>query len=74
MIDLLDKLPLASMITILGALGGLYALLHGDIDYESFLIGLGVLGGGSAALGHVRNEAGKGLASVKPSRRTRRKS
>lgn len=62
LIDLLDSLPLATLLVVLGALGGVYALIHGDIDYEHFLYGLGVLGGGSAALGHVRTEAGKGLA------------
>lgn len=60
--DFLDSLPVASLITILAALGGVYVLVTGQIDYQEFLIGLGVTTGGAAALGHVRTEAGKGVA------------
>jgi hypothetical protein len=56
----LDAIPLASVIAVLAALGGVYALIAGQIDYQQFLVGLGVSSGGVAALGHVRNQAGKG--------------
>lgn len=56
----LDAIPLASVITVLAALGGVYALVTGHIDYQEFLIGLGVVTAGSATLGKVRNDAGKG--------------
>lgn len=58
--SILDRIPLASVITVLAALGGVYALVTGEIDYQQFLIGLGVTGGGMAALGKVRNDVGKG--------------
>lgn len=72
LIDSLDSLPLASLAFIFGALGGIYCLVIGSIDYEHFLIGLGVLGGGSAALGHVRTQAGKGLARHGSGKRAQR--
>jgi hypothetical protein len=64
-IDALDGLPVATLLVILAALGGVYELVAGNIDYEHFLLGLGVASGGTAALGHVRNKAGKGVV-VKP--------
>lgn len=60
LLSTLDAIPLASIITVLAALGGVYALIQGQINYQEFLIGLGVASTGTAALGHVRNEAGKG--------------
>jgi len=59
-IAILDKIPLASVLTVLAALGGLYCLITGSITYQEFLVGLGVTGGGMAALGKVRNDAHKG--------------
>jgi len=64
-VDTLDSLPLATLVFVLGALGGVYCLIQGSIDYEHFLIGLSGLGVGSAAMGHVRTQAGKGLAPKK---------
>jgi len=60
LIEKLDAIPLASVLTVLTALGGVYALLTGQITYEQFTLGLGVSTAGNAALGHVRNKAGKG--------------
>lgn len=59
--DLLDKVPLASVLTVLAALGGVYCLITGQITYDEFLTGLGVSTAGIAGLGYVRNQAGKGI-------------
>lgn len=58
--ELLDKIRLASILTIIGAIGGLYCLVTGQITYQEFGVGLGALTAGSAAIGQVRNKAGKG--------------
>lgn len=57
----LNTLPLAtvSFLAILAA--GLYCLIDGQITFEEFGVAVGAGGVGTAALGHVRNNAGKGI-------------
>jgi len=59
-LDKLDAIPLASVLTVVMVGGGFFALLTGQISYEEFLLGTGAATTGNAALGHVRNKAGKG--------------
>ena len=61
MTDLLDHLPIATLVFLAGAVGSVIALAAGSIDYQEFLVGLGVLGGGTGALGYARAQSGKGL-------------
>jgi hypothetical protein len=61
MLELLNKLPLASVLAVLAAVGGVIALASGSISYDEFLIGLGVTTGGAGVLGEARNRAGHGV-------------
>lgn len=61
MTKFLDDLPIATLAFLAGAVGSVIALANGSIDYQAFLVGLGVLGGGTGALGYARTQAGKGV-------------
>lgn len=52
--SIIDRLRLASLLTILGAAGGLYALIAGEIDYNEFMVSLGALSAGTGLLGMAR--------------------
>jgi hypothetical protein len=65
-VNLLNSIPLASVLTVLYALGGAYCLVTGQINFEEFGIAMGAAGAGNAALGHVRNQAGKGTHGQAP--------
>lgn len=60
MLDFLDHLPVATLAFLVGAVGSVIALANGSIDYQQFLVGLGVLGGGVGVLGYARAQSGKG--------------
>lgn len=62
MIELLDRLPLATIAFVAAAIGGIIALATGSIDYDQLLLALGVTGVGTGAIGEARNRAGKGKA------------
>lgn len=57
---MLDNIPLASVVFVAGLLGGLIALVTGEITFAAFREWFLYLGGGSAAIGYVRNQAGRG--------------
>jgi hypothetical protein len=56
-----DNIPLATVIALAAIVGGIIALISGSIDYQEFLIGIGVTTGGAGVLGEARNRAGRGL-------------
>lgn len=60
LISALDRVRLASVITVIAAIGGLYALITGQITYVEFGAGLGAASLGAGAVGQVRNNAGHG--------------
>jgi hypothetical protein len=57
----LDDLPLASLTFIAGVVLTVIAYVSNDVGYQDALVALGALGGGTGALGYVRNQAGRGL-------------
>jgi hypothetical protein len=58
---MLDNVPVATLLTIAAIVGGIIALISGDINYPELLIGIGATTAGSGVLGEARNRAGKGL-------------
>lgn len=56
----LDELPLATIAFIVFALCGVYAFISSQITFEELGTALGLGGVGTAAIGEVRNRAGKG--------------
>lgn len=59
--QLLNRVPLASVITLLVVAGGLYALIAGQIDYIEFSAAVAAASAGSGVLGIARNKAGHGV-------------
>lgn len=59
--ELNDKLPLATIIALIGAIGALIALITGELTYLEFAAAVGITSGGAGLLGHARNGAGRGL-------------
>jgi len=59
----LDNIPLASVITVLGAIvGGVIAIINPDVlSFEDYIKDLGILAGGSGLLGLARANSGKGV-------------
>lgn len=57
---LLDKLPLATLTFVVGAILLIIAYIKGDLSIDQSFQNLLYLGGGSGAIGYVRNQAGKG--------------
>jgi hypothetical protein len=64
MIAILDKLPLASIVTVIVAIvGGVIAILNPDVlSFQAYATSVGVTGGGMGVLGLARANSGKGLA------------
>jgi hypothetical protein len=59
--NLLDNLPLASLLTVAAIVGGVIALIQGEVSFEEFLISLGAFTGGAGLLGVARAQSGKGV-------------
>jgi hypothetical protein len=59
--DLLDTIPLGSVIALAGIVMVLYAYFTGSIDITQAFEYFGWLAGGSAAIGVMRTHAGKGV-------------
>lgn len=60
--ELLNKVPLASVLTVLTAAGALYALVVGQIDFVEFAAVVGGVSAGTGVLGMARNGAGHGVS------------
>lgn len=61
--DILNKLPLATISFLVVLAVAIYAYLTGDISFEDFAAyGVGANGAGNAIIGEVRNRAGKGTS------------
>ena len=56
----LSDLPLGTISFLAVLAAGFYCLIDGSITYEEFGLAVGAGGVGSAAIGHVRNQVGKG--------------
>lgn len=56
----LDQLPVASITFVVGVLLVLAAYIVGDVEFKDAYEAILYLGGGSAAIGIARNQAGKG--------------
>jgi hypothetical protein len=69
--DVLSRIPLASIIAVLAVLGGLIALVGNDITYEEFLKQTGFFLAGAGVLGIARNQAGHGVSAYKERRANR---
>ncbi len=61
MLSFLNDIPLASVIAVAAVIGGLIALIAGDISFEEFLVGIGATTAGAGILGQARNGAGHGV-------------
>ncbi len=59
----LDQLPLATIITVVGLVGAVIALINKSIDFEQFMISIGALSGGAGVVGIARAQSGKGVKS-----------
>lgn len=59
----LDQLPLASIAFLAIVVAGFYCLIDGQISFDEFGAAIGAGGVGTAALGYVRNAAGKGFGT-----------
>ncbi len=57
----LDNLPLATIITVVGLVGAVIALINKSIDFEQFMISIGALSGGAGVVGIARAQSGKGV-------------
>jgi hypothetical protein len=57
----LSDVPLASVITVLTAVGALYSLVVGEITYVEFAGAVAAVSAGSGVLGFARNGAGHGV-------------
>lgn len=62
MIQLLDHLPVTTIITVVVAIvGGVIAILHPDVlSFQDYAQSVGISGGGLGILGLARSAAGKG--------------
>jgi hypothetical protein len=60
LIQLLNAVPLASVLTVLVVAGGLVALVTGQIDYVEFAGIVAAVSAGNGVLGMARNGAGHG--------------
>ena len=56
----LDSLPLATIITVVGLIGAIIALINKSIDFEQFMVSIGALSGGAGVVGIARAQSGKG--------------
>lgn len=60
--NLLDNVPVATIVSILGIIGAIIALCNGSMDFDEFSKAVGAIVGGSGLLGLARAASGKGLA------------
>lgn len=60
LIELLNAVPLASVLTVLIVAGGLVALITGQIDWIEFTAAVAAASAGTGVLGIARNGAGHG--------------
>ncbi len=58
---MLDNLPIATIVTLVGIAGAIYALIAGSIDFQQFMVSIGALSGGAGVLGIARAQSGKGV-------------
>lgn len=65
LVNALNKIPLASVLTVLTAAGALYALVDGQIDFVEFAAVVGGVSAGTGVLGMARNGAGHGVNKIK---------
>lgn len=56
-----DRMPLASILAVLGTLYAGYAIVAQGVSLEEAFVQLGVFYAGCGVLGEARNRAGKGL-------------
>jgi hypothetical protein len=57
----LDELPVATLTFLVGIALVVVAYIGDDVGFEDAYKAVLYLGGGSGAIGYVRNQAGKGL-------------
>lgn len=57
----LDNAPVGTLIALGAVVGGIVALINGDITFQELLIGLGASSAGAGVIGEARNRAGKGV-------------
>src|SRR5262245_27469817 len=56
--QLLDKAPVATLVTLAGIVVVVIAYISNDLNVQDALLSLGALAGGAGVLGHARNGAG----------------
>lgn len=61
MTPLIDKLPVATLSHYVGIALAVVGVINKDLTWLQALLGAGGFSLGSAAIGHVRNGAGRGL-------------
>lgn len=59
-IEIVERVPLASVLTLITAVGALVALVTGEIDFLEFAAVVGGVSAGTGVLGIARNGAGHG--------------
>jgi hypothetical protein len=59
--SVLDKLPVATLTFLAGVVLIVLGYIDDKVSFEEAFESLLFLGGGSAGIGYVRNQAGKGL-------------
>jgi uncharacterized membrane protein len=59
--SILDKLPVATVTFLAGLVLVIIAYISNDISFNDAYQNVLFLGGGSAAIGFARNQAGKGI-------------
>lgn len=59
--SILDNLPVATLTFLAGLVLIIVGYVSGDVSFDDAFKSLGFLGGGSGAIGYVRNQAGKGV-------------
>lgn len=60
-LPILDHLPVATLTFLAGVVLTVVAYCNNTIDYDTAMKSILFLGGGSGAIGYVRNQAGKGV-------------
>lgn len=57
----LDDIPVATLVTLVGIVGAVIALINHSIDFDQFMVSIGALAGGAGVLGVARAQSGRGL-------------
>jgi hypothetical protein len=57
----LDDVPMATLVFIVGSILIVIGYIDNTVSFDEAFKSLLFLGGGSGALGYVRNQAGKGI-------------